>query len=47
MVHIPSLFKGTTASFRNYAKEFSSEERLRREQSQIAAVKIQRYILWF
>ena len=39
-VHIPTLFKGTT--IRNYVKELNAEERYRKEQRQMAAIRIQR-----
>lgn len=39
-VHIPTIFKGTTVQ--NYVKEYNLEERAKREQQRIAAVKIQK-----
>lgn len=39
-VHIPTIFKGTT--IQNYVKDFNLEERRRREEQKIAAVKIQK-----
>lgn len=41
MVHIPSIFKGTTFG-RNYVKEFDLEEIAKREDQRRAAIKIQR-----
>jgi hypothetical protein len=40
LVHIPTIFKGTTV--RNYVKEFGLGERVKREEAQLAAIKIQR-----
>ncbi len=39
-VHIGTLFKGTT--IQNYVKEFNLEERQKREQRRLAAIKIQK-----
>ena len=39
-VHIPTIFKGSTVQ--NYVKDYSLEERRRREEQRTAAVKIQK-----